>query len=239
MPRRSRTSRAHMVARAMYREISEGRGSRAQDYLHLDLTHLGRSDRGRLPDITGFVRTYLGIDAVRAPIPVQPTAHYLMGGIPTDLNARVIIDENSAPLPGLYAAGDAPACRCMARTAWEPIRLVDILVFGRALAAMPRGSLPKMIGRCCLRAPTSELRTWFAGSIRRRRRTSARLLRPIAGHDDAGRRNLRTAKGLEAAQDKIRELREGTAIHLDDDGMQYNMDLLKSSNSRTCSIWPR
>ena len=76
-----------MVSRAMYREIREGRGIDGRNFLHLDLTHLGADViESKLPDISGFVRTYLGIDPVKEPIPVQPTAHYMMGGIPTDVH---------------------------------------------------------------------------------------------------------------------------------------------------------
>jgi succinate dehydrogenase / fumarate reductase flavoprotein subunit len=103
-----------LISRCMYTEIREGRGINGQDYLYLDLTHLGREViESKLPDITEFVRVYFGIDPVVSPIPVQPTAHYAMGGIPTDLEGRVVVDENNTPLPGLYAAG---------RTAWEPTR---------------------------------------------------------------------------------------------------------------------
>ena len=165
-PHASRSSSLRdMVARAMYREIREGRGIEGQDYLHLDLTHLGRElIDARLPDITGFVRTYLGIDAVEAPIPVQPTAALPDGGIPTDMNARVVIDENNTPLPGLYAAGE---CACVSVHGAKPPGDQSpgpYPVFGRLVLVMPRGSWPKMIGRCCLRGRTSELRTWFTRS---------------------------------------------------------------------------
>jgi succinate dehydrogenase / fumarate reductase flavoprotein subunit len=219
-----------MVARAMYREIREGRGIEGQDYLHLDLTHLGRElIDARLPDITGFVRTYLGIDAVEAPIPVQPTAHYLMGGIPTDVNGRVVIDENSTPLPGLYAAGECACVSVHGANRLGTNSLVDILVFGR------RGA------RDAARFVT--VNDWAVLPSRADQRASDLVHQVRSAHGDERFARLldqlqdtmmqdvgifRTAKGLEAARDKILELREGLGrIHLDDDGMQYNMDLLQ------------
>ncbi|PYV24399.1 MAG: succinate dehydrogenase/fumarate reductase flavoprotein subunit, partial [Acidobacteria bacterium] len=117
-----------MVSRAMYREIEEGRGIEGKNWLHLDVTHLGREvlDK-KLPDITDFVRTYMGIEPARELIPVQPTAHYAMGGIPTDTEARVIIDEKNTPLPGLYAAGECACVSVHGANRLGTNSLVDIL----------------------------------------------------------------------------------------------------------------
>ena len=78
-----------MVSRFIYREVREGRGIGGKDYVYLDLRHLGKEvlDK-KLPDITDFVQTYLGIDPAKEPIPIQPTAHYEMGGIPTNYRRR-------------------------------------------------------------------------------------------------------------------------------------------------------
>src|SRR5436309_6215463 len=121
-----------MVSRAMYREIEEGRGIEGKNWLHLDVTHLGREvlDK-KLPDITDFIRTYMGIEPARELIPVQPTAHYAMGGIPTDTEARVIIDEKNTPLPGFYAAGECACVSVHGANRLGTNSLVDILVFGR------------------------------------------------------------------------------------------------------------
>ncbi len=121
-----------MISRAMYREIREGRGIDGQDYLHLDLTHLDPHliDQ-KLPDITDFVQTYLGIDPHRQPIPVQPTAHYAMGGIPTTIDAQVIADETQRVLLGLYAAGECACVSVHGANRLGTNSLVDIVVFGR------------------------------------------------------------------------------------------------------------
>lgn len=121
-----------MVSRSMYLEIREGRGIEGKDYLYLDLTHLGRDVvETKLPDITDFVRTYLGIDPVEKPIPVQPTAHYAMGGIPTDMDGRVVIDENNTPMPGFYAAGECACVSVHGANRLGTNSLVDIQVFGK------------------------------------------------------------------------------------------------------------
>lgn len=121
-----------MVSRAIYREVQEGRGIDGKNFVHLDLTHLGREvlDQ-KLPDITDFVRTYLGVEPEKEPVPIQPTAHYAMGGIPTDTDARVLIDEKNTPLPGFYAAGECACVSVHGANRLGTNSLVDILVFGR------------------------------------------------------------------------------------------------------------
>ncbi len=100
-----------IVSRAMTREIREGRGIDGKDYLFLDVHHLGRAviDE-KLPDITDFARVYQGVEPYTQPVGVQPTAHYAMGGVPTDVTSRVVMDERNTVLPGLYAAGE---CACV------------------------------------------------------------------------------------------------------------------------------
>ena len=99
-----------MVSRAIYTEVRQGRGCGPnKDYVLLDLTHIPAEQlEAKLPDITEFSRTYLGIDPVTEPVPIYPTAHYAMGGIPTDIDARALRD-NKKIVPGLYAAGEV-AC---------------------------------------------------------------------------------------------------------------------------------
>jgi succinate dehydrogenase / fumarate reductase flavoprotein subunit len=123
------------TSRAIYREIREGRGIDGKDYVHLDATKIGRETlRKRLPDISSFVKTYLGIDPAEEPIPVQPTAHYAMGGIPTDVDGRVLVDEKNTPLLGFYAAGECACVSVHGANRLGTNSLVDILVFGRRSA---------------------------------------------------------------------------------------------------------
>lgn len=121
-----------IISRAIYLEVREGRGIGGNDYVYLDASHLGRKTvEQKLPDIADFCRTYLGIDPASEPIPVQPTAHYAMGGIPTDLEGRVVVDDRNTPLPGLYAAGECACVSVHGANRLGTNSLVDILVFGR------------------------------------------------------------------------------------------------------------
>ncbi|MFW6182340.1 MAG: succinate dehydrogenase flavoprotein subunit [Chloroflexota bacterium] len=136
-----------VVSRAIYLEVSEGRGINGQNYVHLDVrpetvNHYfeqdGESKRidaeyieAKLPDIADFTRTYLGVDPVKEPMPVQPTAHYAMGGIPTDVDGRVVIDPANTVLPGLYAAGEAACVSVHGANRLGTNSLVDLVVFGR------------------------------------------------------------------------------------------------------------
>jgi succinate dehydrogenase / fumarate reductase flavoprotein subunit len=122
-----------MVSRAMYMEIREGRGAGPDnDYIHLDLTHIdAHIIETRLPDITEFARIYLGVDPVKELVPIQPTAHYAMGGIPTTINTEVIWDGNNTVIPGLYAAGEVACASLHGANRLGTNSLGDLIVFGR------------------------------------------------------------------------------------------------------------
>jgi succinate dehydrogenase / fumarate reductase flavoprotein subunit len=121
-----------VVSRAILTEIREKRGIAGKDYVHLDLTHLGEEKiLEKLWEIASFVRIYLGIDPVYEPIPVQPTCHYIMGGIPTNVDGGVLSDEKGSIVHGLYAAGE---CACVSVHGANRLgcnSLLDLLVFGR------------------------------------------------------------------------------------------------------------
>jgi succinate dehydrogenase / fumarate reductase flavoprotein subunit len=121
-----------IVARCMVQEVAEGRGAGPhKDYVLLDCTHLGAEVlETKLPDITEFARTYLGIDPVTEPVPVMPTAHYAMGGIPTNNNAEVLSD-NTTVVPGLYAAGECACVSVHGSNRLGTNSLLDINVFGK------------------------------------------------------------------------------------------------------------
>jgi succinate dehydrogenase / fumarate reductase flavoprotein subunit len=122
-----------MVSRAMYLEVREGRGvGPKKDHVLLDLTHLPPEViEKKLPDITEFSRIYLGVDPLKEPVPVMPTAHYAMGGIPTTLWGQVIKDENNTVVPGLYAAGEAACVSLHGANRLGTNSLGDLVVFGR------------------------------------------------------------------------------------------------------------
>ncbi len=121
-----------IVARCMVQEVAEGRGAGPdKDYVLLDCTHLGAEVlETKLPDITEFARTYLGVDPVFEPVPVMPTAHYAMGGIPTNVAAEVLRD-NDTVVPGLYAAGECACVSVHGSNRLGTNSLLDINVFGK------------------------------------------------------------------------------------------------------------
>jgi succinate dehydrogenase / fumarate reductase flavoprotein subunit len=131
-----------VVARAILTEIREGRGIGGKDYVHLDLTHLGEEKiQEKLWEIASFVRIYTGIDPVYDPIPVVPTCHYMMGGIPTDVDGRVLADETGSIVPGLYAAGECACVSVHGATRLGCNSLLDLLVFGRRSGLMMKSRI--------------------------------------------------------------------------------------------------
>ncbi len=125
-----------MIARAIHTEIREFRGIKGDgsvdDYIHLDATHLGKEKiEAKLPDIAEFSRTYLGVDPADKPMSVHPTAHYAMGGIPTDLDGRVIFDTRGTTYEGLYAAGECACVSVHGANRLGTNSLVELVVYGR------------------------------------------------------------------------------------------------------------
>ncbi|HET7490162.1 MAG TPA: succinate dehydrogenase flavoprotein subunit [Acidimicrobiales bacterium] len=151
-----------MVSRAIQTEVQEGRGVGADaDAVYLDLTHLPPEQIDeKLPDITDFVRTYLGIEPKTAPIPIQPTAHYAMGGIPTNTSGEVVADAEGTVFPGLYAAGECACVSVHGANRLGTNSLLDIVVFGKRggaamaafaasadLPALPAGAADEVAAR--------------------------------------------------------------------------------------------
>lgn len=121
-----------IVSRCIIQEIKDGNGVDGKDYVFLDVRHLGaKAIAEKLPDITDFARNYLGVEPITEPVPIQPTAHYAMGGIPTDLDGRVVIDPQWTPLPGFYAAGEVACVSVHGANRLGTNSLVDLIVFGR------------------------------------------------------------------------------------------------------------
>ena len=121
-----------VVSRAIYQEIAAGRGIDGRDYVHLDVRHLGATVLNeKLPDMSGFIRTYFGIEPLTDLVPIQPTAHYAMGGIPTDVDGRVLADETGKIVPGFFAAGECACVSVHGANRLGTNSLLDILVFGR------------------------------------------------------------------------------------------------------------
>jgi|tagenome__1003787_1003787.scaffolds.fasta_scaffold20902156_2 succinate dehydrogenase / fumarate reductase flavoprotein subunit len=122
-----------MVSRAIYQEIKEGRGiGPNRDAVFLDVRHLPREViEEKLPDVTEFARVYLGVEPTTEPVPIQPTAHYAMGGIPTNVEGQVVLGDDETPVPGLYAAGECACVSVHGANRLGTNSLLDIVVFGR------------------------------------------------------------------------------------------------------------
>ena len=121
-----------IISQAILTEIREGRGIGGRDYVHLDLTGLGEQRlEEKLSEVTSFVKTYLGINPSESPIPVAPTCHYMMGGIPTDSEGRVLTDGKNTIIPGLYAAGECACVSVHGANRLGTNSLIDLVVFGK------------------------------------------------------------------------------------------------------------
>ena len=219
-----------MTSRAIYREIREGRGIDGKNYVHLDLTHLGKEvlDR-KLPDITEFVRTYLGLEPLHELVPIQPTAHYAMGGIPTDTNARVVVDEKNTPLPGLYAAGEVACVSVHGANRLGTNSLVDILVFGRR-GGRHAAQFIRENDWAPLPAKADEpAKALVSGLKNSRGKERAADIRDALQDEMMDKASVfREAKGLTAMREKLRELRERyRQVKIEDQSTRYNTELLE------------
>ena len=123
-----------VVSRAMVTEINEGRGCGPnKDYVLLDITHLPpETIMKRLPGIHEIALQFAGVDALKEPIPVVPTCHYQMGGIPTNYHGQVVLGADSTPVPGFYAAGECACASVHGANRLGTNSLLDLLVFGKS-----------------------------------------------------------------------------------------------------------
>ncbi|MFD3588661.1 succinate dehydrogenase flavoprotein subunit [Streptomyces sp. NPDC058683] len=220
-----------VVSRSIYTEIREGRGCGPEgDHVYLDLTHLPPEQLdAKLPDITEFARTYLGIEPYTDPIPIQPTAHYAMGGIPTNVQGEVLSD-NTTVVPGLYAAGEVACVSVHGANRLGTNSLLDINVFGRraGIAAAEYShtadyvDLPENPAEFVV-SQIEQLRT-STGNER-----VATLRRELQDTMDANVMVFRTEQTIKTAVEKIAELRERYRnVSIQDKGKRFNTDLLEA-----------
>lgn len=121
-----------IVSRSEQTEINEGRGVDGKDYVHIDLRHLGREKiSDRLPQVRQLGIDFLGIDLIDEPLPIQPTAHYSMGGIPTDKDGYVFYDEKGTKVTGFFAAGECACVSVHGANRLGTNSLLEALVFGK------------------------------------------------------------------------------------------------------------
>jgi succinate dehydrogenase / fumarate reductase, flavoprotein subunit len=221
-----------MVSRAIYTEIREGRGAGPDgDYVYLDVSHLdpGVID-AKLPDITEFARTYLGVEPKKEGVPIQPTAHYAMGGIPTNVDAQVVADAADTVIGGLFAAGECACVSVHGANRLGTNSLLDIVVFGKRAGI---GAAEHAAGVAHAELPEDPASA------------ATRMLEDLAGHAEGERAAAirgdlqvsmdakagvyRTETLLEEMEVELASLRERYArVWVQDTSRRYNTDLLEA-----------
>jgi succinate dehydrogenase / fumarate reductase flavoprotein subunit len=241
-----------VISRAMYLEMKEGRGIGGKRYLYLDVrpetvnqyaaqdgrkrpdgtpySVTGEEILRKLPDIIDFCRTYLGVDPVQQPMPVQPTAHYAMGGIPTNQYGEVVIDEKNKVLPGLFAAGECACVSVHGANRLGTNSLLDLLVFGkhsglRAAEFALGASLQPMPGDAADFA-RAQFDALLNGSGSERAADIGSEMKTVM---DEHVSVFRTEEGMTIALEKVRELKERFKhVGISDRGKVFNTELLNT-----------
>ncbi|GAA2744778.1 succinate dehydrogenase flavoprotein subunit [Kitasatospora cinereorecta] len=220
-----------VCSRAIYSEIRAGRGCGPEgDHVYLDLTHLPPEQLdAKLPDITEFARTYLGIEPYTDPIPIQPTAHYAMGGIPTNVEGEVL-KNNTDIVPGLYAAGEVACVSVHGANRLGTNSLLDINVFGRraGIAAAAYADNAEFVE---LPADPGAKVQAMVDLLRESTGTEsvAQIRKELQESMDTNASVYRTGKTLEQAVTDVQALKERYQnVAIQDKGMRYNTDLLEA-----------
>ncbi len=236
-----------VVSRAIYLEVQAGKGINGKNYVHLDVrpetvnkyfkedgedrTLTADMIEEKLSEIVDLARTYLGVDPIKEPMPVQPTAHYAMGGIPTDVDGQVVIDPQNTVLAGLYAVGEAACVSVHGANRLGTNSLVDLVVFGRRSG----NHMAKFCAEVELLPlpddPAAEVRDEFE-----RIRQGSGGVKPYYMREamqqtmTANVGVFRTDETMNKALSDLRELREqhANSIEIDDKGKRFNSDLLEA-----------
>ena len=221
-----------MVSRAIFAEVKEGRGVEGKDYVHLDVTHLPPEVvEEKLPDVTEFARIYLGVEPLTEGVPIQPTAHYAMGGIPTNTDGQVVTGADETPIPGLYAAGECACVSVHGANRLGTNSLLDIVVFGRRGGRHMMGYLNEHGGEAPrVDHPETEVVTQLEGLLGGSGNQNPADIREemqVQMTDLAG--VVRTEESLTKLTEilaGLRERYEGAVVQ--DKGKVYNTDLMET-----------
>jgi len=239
-----------VISRAIYLEIREGRGVNGQNYMYLDvrpetvnkyaaidgrkrpdgspLVVTGEEILAKLPDIVDFCRVYLGVDPITQPMPIQPTAHYTMGGIPTNKYGEVVIDEKNTVLPGLYAAGEVACVSVHGANRLGTNSLLDLVVFGKH-AGLRAAEFAKGASFQPLPAdPTGFARAQFESILHADGKENtfdiSTEMKKVM-FDEMG--IFRSGNGMQHALEVVRELKERYKhVSVTDTGKIFNMELI-------------
>ena len=241
-----------VVSRAIYTEIRQGRGVNGSNYVYLDvrpesvikyaamdgrtnpdgspLTITAEQVLAKLPDIVDFCRVYLGVDPITQMMPIQPTAHYTMGGIPTNKYGEVVIDSRNTPFPGLYAAGECACVSVHGANRLGTNSLLDIVVFGKH-AGLKAAEYAKQTEYENLPVDAeAEARSQFDalrnGTGKENAFDISTEMKKVM-FDDVG--IYRSGSIMESALDKVLELKERFKhVHVSDTGKIFNTELLNA-----------
>jgi len=220
-----------MVSRAIFQEIREGRGDGPnRDAVWLDVRHLPRDViEEKLPDVTEFARVYLGVEPTTELVPIQPTAHYAMGGIPTNVDGQVVVGEDETPVPGLYAAGECACVSVHGANRLGTNSLLDIVVFGRRGGAHAAGfcgdaDLPELPER-----PEGAVRDMVDGLLNRPEGANAADIRnELQDSMQELAFVVRTEESLRKMQEILGSLRERLErVYVQDTGRMFNTELME------------
>ncbi|WP_097059768.1 succinate dehydrogenase flavoprotein subunit [Salinibacterium xinjiangense] len=220
-----------IIARSMALEIREGRGAGPnKDYLYLDITHLEPAviDE-KLPDITEFARTYLGVEPYTEPVPVLPTAHYAMGGIPTNVHAEVL-RNNTDVVKGLYAAGECACVSVHGSNRLGTNSLLDINVFGKRAGKRAVEYVQTAEFTPLPENPTAGIQS-ILDMVRAGNGTEriAVIRKELQDSMDRNAQIFRTEESLKEVTDLIETLRARYKnIQIQDKGKRFNTDLLEA-----------
>ena len=223
-----------IASRAIMTEIQHGKGIKGDkslnDYVYLDATHLGKEViEAKLPEIADFTLTYLGIDPAQKPIPVQPTAHYAMGGIPTDVYGRVIADGRGTLYEGIYAVGECACVSVHGANRLGTNSLVDLVVFGKR-AGKAMAQFVKETDFISISTDVTEFAEFRISKLRNGKKgpqpEDLRLqMREVMTKNVGVYRN---EKSMIEAVNKLRTLREQyKEVQIQDTNKSFNTDLLE------------
>ncbi len=225
-----------VVSRSMTIEIREGRGvGEHKDHIHLDLTHLDPADiHKKLPGIAESARIFAGVDVEKQPIPVIPTVHYNMGGIPTNYHGEVVQLKNGDPdavVPGLYAIGEAACVSVHGANRLGSNSLLDLVVFGRAVANRCAGTIrpnqphKRLAGDATDKAVSNLDRLRNASGDTPTAVIRDRMQRSMQDHAAVFRTQETLAQGVE----QVRRIRDSFAdVRVSDRSLVWNSDLIET-----------
>jgi len=236
-----------VVSRSIYLELRAGNGIGGKDYVHLDIRpetvnrYLAEAGETRrvdnayvikaLAETLDLCRTYAGVDPLTEAMPIQPTAHYAMGGIPTNIDTQVVIDENWTVLPGMYAAGEVACVSCHGANRLGTNSLVDLVVFGRRGGMVMARDVKNMDWTPLPANPTAEIEAEFKrlrASKGKQRVANLRQRMQVSMMDNVG--VFRNGTAIQTAVNDLQEMYNvyATDLLVDDRGYQFNTEILEA-----------